>query len=110
MKKSSYGGIVVILFVSIFALCCGAFCGMNHIGEDLSKEIIPISVSTPVDIVQAIDEKDFEAENITIKLYIPKPVKKTNNTTNTTNSTNTTSNTTNITRYDRTNTTNRSNY
>ena len=89
MKQNSYGGIVVILFVSILALCCGAICGMNNIGEDFSRQIIPTSVSTPVDVIQVIDEKDFEAKDITIKLYIPKPVVKTNNTT-VTNNTNTT--------------------
>lgn len=106
MKKSSYGGIVVILFVSLLAFGCGAVCGMNHIGEDFSREVIPLSVSTPVDVVQVIDEKGFEAEDITIKLYIPKPVVKTNNSTNTTNTTNTT----NITKFNRTNRTNYSNY
>ncbi|WP_461436331.1 hypothetical protein [Methanosphaera sp.] len=107
MKKSSYGGIVVILFVSILALCCGAICGMNNIGEDFSRQIIPTSVSTPIDIIQVIDEKDFEAKDITIKLYIPKPVVKTNNTTtNNTNTTNTSSNYTNNTAvYNRTNST-----
>ena len=107
MKKSSYGGILVILFVSILALCCGVVCGMNHIGEDFSREIIPISLSTPVDVVQVIDEKGFEAEDITLKLYIPKPVIKTNISNNTTS---TTSNTTNITKFNRTNTTNHSYY
>ena len=107
MKKSSYGGIVVILIVSLLALGCGAVCGMNHIGEDFSRQVIPLSVSTPVDVVQAIDEKGFEAEDITIKLYIPKPVVKKNNTTNTTNNT---SNTTNITRFNRTNVTNSTSY
>lgn len=73
----------------------------------LSREIIPISLSTPVDVVQVIDEKGFEAEDITLKLYIPKPVIKTNISNNTTS---TTSNTTNITKFNRTNTTNHSYY
>lgn len=80
---------------------------MNNIGEDFSRQIIPTSVSTPVDVIQVIDEKDFEAKDITIKLYIPKQVVKTNNTTtNNTNTTNTSSNYTNNTSvYNRTNST-----
>jgi hypothetical protein len=104
MKKSSYGGILVILIVSLLALGCGTICGMNHIGEDFSRQIIPLSVSTPVDVVQVIDENGFEAEDITIKLYIPKPVVQTKSNNNTTN---TTSNTTNITKYNRTQNTTR---
>lgn len=93
MKRKSYGGIVVILFICILAFCCGTIGGMLHIGEDYSKEILPISVSTPVDTVSVIDEQDFTANNITVQLYIPKPVVDTPvNTTpkNYTNKTNTT--------------------
>jgi len=79
---------------------------MNHIGEDFSRQVIPISVSTPIEVIHVIDEKNFEAEDITIKLYIPKPVVKTNSSNNTTN---TTSNTTNITRYNNTTSYNYSN-
>lgn len=102
MKQDSYGGILVILLVSLAALCCGAFCGSHHIGEDFSKQVIPLSLSTPVDVVHVIDEKGFEAENITISLYIPKPVIK-KNTSNVTNSSNVTINLTNSTKYDSTN-------
>lgn len=96
MKQKSYGGIVVILFICILAFCCGAVGGMFHIGEEFSKEIMPISVSTPIDTVSTIDEQDFEAKNITVQLYVPKPVVQnttkttTRNYTNTTNKTNTT--------------------
>ncbi len=103
MKQNSYGGILVILLVSLSALGCGAFMGSHHIGEDLSKQVIPTSLITPVDVVKVIDEDGFEAANITIKLYIPKPVTKKNNTSNTTNSSNVTINITNSSKYNRTN-------
>ena len=66
MKKKSYGGLVVILFISILAFGCGALCGMCHIGEEFSQEIVPFSVSTPVDTVSVINEKDFTPTNISI--------------------------------------------
>lgn len=100
MKQNSYGGILVIFLISIFALGCGAFCGSHHIGEEFSREIIPTSLVTPVDVVKVIDEKNFKAENITLELYIPKPVtKKKVVTNNTTNSSNVTINLTNSSGY-----------
>ncbi|RAP44516.1 MAG: hypothetical protein BZ135_08310 [Methanosphaera sp. rholeuAM6] len=92
MKKSSYGGIVVIFIICVLAICCGTVAGSLHIGEDYSKELIPTSVSTPVDTISIIDEKDFQAKNITVKLYIPKPVVKKPVVKNDTNSTNQTTN------------------
>jgi hypothetical protein len=89
MKKSSYGGLTVIFIICILAYSLGAICGMCHVGEDFSKEIMPATLSTTTDTISVIDEKNFEAENISVKLYIPKPIVKTtvkNNTTNTTNS------------------------
>lgn len=104
MEKSSYGGIVVILFICIIGIGCGAVFGSLHVGEEFSKQIIPTSVSTPVDTVSVIDEKNFVAENISVKLYIPKPVVKTptNVTKNTTNSTNdTTDSSSNKSKYNK---------
>ena len=93
MKKKSYGGLVVILFISILAFGCGALCGMCHIGEEFSQELVPFSVSTPVDTVSVINENDFTPTNISINLTIPKTVvyttpskNYTNYTKNTTNS------------------------
>lgn len=104
MKQNSYGGILVILIISLFALGCGAFCGSHHIGEDFSKQVLPASLVTPADVIGVIDEKGFEADNITIELYIPKPVTKKNTVTNTTNSSNVTINITNSTNYNSSNT------
>ncbi|HII08167.1 MAG TPA: hypothetical protein HA355_01090 [Methanosphaera sp.] len=109
MKQNSYGGILVILLISLCALGCGAFCGSYHIGEEFSKQVLPSSMVTPVDVIGVIDEKGFEAANITIELYIPKPVTKTKTVTNTTNSSNVTINITNSTKYDSTNTSSNSN-
>lgn len=89
MKKKSYGGLLVVLFVCILAFGFGAVFGTAHIGEDLSKEILPTSLTRSSDIVQVIDEKSFEPENITVKFQTQTQVKKvTKNYTNTSNSTN----------------------
>lgn len=80
MKRKSYGGLVVILLVSIIAFGFGAVFGAAHIGEEFSKEILPTSLTTSSDIVQVIDEKSFEPANITIKFQTQTTVKKVNKT------------------------------
>lgn len=95
MKKKSYGGLVVILFISILAFGCGALCGMYNVGEEFSQELVPFSVSAPVNTVSVINEKDFTPTNISINLTIPKTVVYTTPSKNYTNYTNYTKNTTN---------------
>lgn len=82
MKEKSYGGLLVVFFVCILALGSGIGLGVAHVGEDLSKEILPTSLTRSSDIVQKIDEKSFEPDNITVKFQTQTKVKKiTNNTT-----------------------------
>ena len=100
MKKSSYGGLVVIFIICLLAICTGIVCGTLHLGEDFSKEVVPTSVSTPVHTISVIDENNFQAENITVSLYVPKPVVKKkvvkNNTNSSSNQTNSSIDTYNV--------------
>ncbi|WP_455645101.1 hypothetical protein [Methanosphaera sp.] len=95
MNDSSKSGLIIVLLVSLLALSSGTVFGMNHVGETISKEIIPTSLTETPDTLNVIKENSFEAKNITIQ-------NKTNaqNITNTTNITNnTTYNSTNNTNY-----------
>lgn len=96
MKEKSTGGIIVVLFVSIIALGCGAFCGMNDIGEDFSKDILPTSLTSTSEYISPINESTFVPATIDYQKFIPKENKvvQTNKTDNNTNKTTTTSNNT----------------
>ncbi|OED30724.1 hypothetical protein [Methanosphaera sp. WGK6] len=94
MNDSSKSGLIIILLVSLLAMSSGTVFGMNHIGETISKEIIPTSLTEPSNTLNVIKENSFEAKNITL-----------NNSTNNSS----TNHTTNITTYNTTNTTNYTN-
>lgn len=72
MKKKSTGGIIVVLFVSIIALSCGAFCGMNDIGEEFSKDILPTSLTSTSEYISPINESTFVPATIDSQKFIPK--------------------------------------
>lgn len=76
MKKKSYGGLLIVLIVCLLAFAFGAVAGMAHIGEDFCKEIIPTSLTRSSDVVQKIDEKSFQPENITVKFQTQTKVKQ----------------------------------
>lgn len=92
MKQKSYGSLLVVFIVCIVAFGFGAVFGSAHIGEDFSKSILPTSLTRSSDIVQVIDEKSFEPENITVKFQTQTKVKQvTRNYTNASNYTNSSS-------------------
>lgn len=91
MKQNTLGGLVVIFFVCILAFSCGAICGTAHIGEEISKEILPTSLTRSSDILQVIDEKSFEPSNITVKFQTETTVKPVTKNTTYKNSSNTSS-------------------
>lgn len=96
MKEKSTGGIIVVLFVSIIALGCGAFCGMNDIGEDFSKDILPTSLTSTSEYISPINESTFVPATIDSQKFYPKENKvvQTNKTDTTVNKTVTTPNNT----------------
>lgn len=89
MKEKSTGGIMVVLFVSIIALSCGALCGMNDIGEDFSKDILPTSLTSTSEHISPINESTFVPATIDSQKFYPKENKvvQTNKTDNNTNKT-----------------------
>ncbi len=91
MKQNTLGGLVVILFVCILAFSFGAICGTAHIGEEVSKEILPTSLTRSSDIIQVIDEKSFQPSNITVKFQTETTVKPVTKNTTYKNSSNTSS-------------------
>ena len=96
MNEKSTGGIIVVLFVSIIALGCGAFCGMNDIGEDFSKDILPTSLTSTSEYITPINESIFVPATIDSQKFIPKEnkVAPTNKTDNNANKSTTTPNNT----------------
>lgn len=95
MKQNLLGGFVVVLLVSFLALGCGVVCGINHVGENYCKQILPTSLTSPLDTINCIHEDNFVANNITVQLNIPKTIVSTTPKTNyTNNSNNTTTNNT----------------
>lgn len=67
MKDSVKGGFVVVLMVTILALGCGIVFGMNHVGEDVSRAILPTSLTESSHTINVINEESFTANNISIK-------------------------------------------
>lgn len=67
MKDSVKGGFVVVLMVTILALGCGIVFGMNHVGEDVSRAILPTSLTESSHTINIINEESFTANNISIK-------------------------------------------
>ena len=93
MMKDPKASIMVILVISILSFSLAAVCGSFHIGEDLSQQIIPVSVTSSDDMIKPIKENNFTPTKISIiQPTTPKNTTK-NYTKNYTN--NTTKNTTN---------------
>ena len=91
--KDPKASIMVILVISILSFSLAAVCGSFHIGEDLSQQIIPVSVTSSDDMIKPIKENNFTPTKISIiQPTTPKNTTK-NYTKNYTN--NTTKNTTN---------------
>lgn len=107
MNDSTKGGFIVVLLIAIIAFGSGAVFGMNNIGEDMCKQILPTSISTSPDNINTINEDSFTVQNISLQkddsnyTNTVDPVNTTdniNNTNNITNNTNTANNkTTNTT-------------
>ena len=93
MMKDPKASIMVILVISILSFSLAAVCGSFHLGEDLSQQIIPVSVTSSDDMIKPIKENNFTPTKISIiQPTTPKNTTK-NYTKNYTN--NTTKNTTN---------------
>lgn len=69
MKKNPIGGLLVVLAVCILALTCGIVGGTQHLGQDVSKQILPTSLTSSPDTVSKIDESTFNATLINAQLY-----------------------------------------
>lgn len=69
MKKNPIGGLLVVLAVCILALCCGIVGGTQHIGQDVSKQILSTSLTSSPDTVSKIDESSFNATKINTQSY-----------------------------------------
>ena len=97
MMKDPKASIMVILVISILSFSLAAVCGSFHIGEELSQQIIPVSVTSSDDMIKPIKENNFTPTKISI--IQPTTTKNTtkNYTRNYTNNTtrNTSSNTSN---------------
>jgi len=95
--KDPKASIMVILVISILSFSLAAVCGSFHIGEELSQQIIPVSVTSSDDMIKPIKENNFTPTKISI--IQPTTTKNTtkNYTRNYTNNTtrNTSSNTSN---------------
>ncbi len=100
--------VLVVLIFTLMAMSFGTACGTTHIGENISKEIIPTSLTESKEKISVIDENYFEVKNITLKNKTIKDEKENKNNTfeniiydnsteNNTNITNNTTNNTNIT-------------
>lgn len=95
--KDPKASIMVILVISILSFSLAAVCGSFHIGEELSQQIIPVSITSSDDMIKPIKENNFTPTKISI--IQPTTTKNTtkNYTRNYTNNTtrNTSSNTSN---------------
>jgi len=66
MMKDPKASIMVILVISILSFSLAAVCGSFHIGEELSQQIIPVSVTSSDDMIKPIKENNFTPTKISI--------------------------------------------
>lgn len=100
--------IMIIFVVSILSFAIACACGSLHIGEDLSEQILPTSITSSDDMIKPIKENNFTAT--TISIVQPQQTTTTTNytrnyTRNTTNNTTNTSSNGSNSNYSRSNNT-----
>jgi len=96
MVDDPKAAILTIAVISIIAFAVGCVAGGFHVGEEISEEIIPTSLTSSDDMIKPIKETNTTLNVVSIKQ--PQQKKVTKNYTKNYTSNNTTSNNTNNTK------------
>lgn len=67
MKEKTKGKLFVALILAVASMSLGCVCGMSNIGDEVSKIILPVSLSQPDDKINVIRENPEKLNEITIE-------------------------------------------
>ncbi|WP_303235159.1 hypothetical protein [Methanosphaera cuniculi] len=67
MKEKTKGKLFVALILAVVSMSLGCVCGMSNIGDEVSKIILPVSLSQPDDKINVIREDPEKLNEITIE-------------------------------------------
>lgn len=67
MKEKTKGKLFIVLILAVISMSLGCICGMSDIGDEVSKIILPVSLSQPDDKINVIRESPEKLNEITIE-------------------------------------------